>query len=68
MCVICVEIAREKISFKEGRRIMQEAIYNMKAGTPEAVHIADIIEADNSGDTNKVAKLVKAGYKKERWL
>ena len=31
-------------------------------------HAIGIIDADKKGDAEEVAKLVKAGYKKERWL
>ncbi len=65
MCQICVEIIRERITFKDAKRQMQEA---RSAGSDVSQHIWEIIEADNDGDVKKVEELIKAGYKKERWL
>jgi len=65
MCIICVEIARGRIDFKEAKQQMQEA---RSAGAEQSQHIWEIVEADNEGDTEKVKRLIKAGEKQERWI
>lgn len=65
MCVICVEIMRQKITIKDALNQFKEA---GRAGADRDEHMLQIMEADEKGDVKKVAELVKAGYKKERWL
>jgi hypothetical protein len=63
---MCVEIMREKITIKDAIKQCRERIF--ADSSDEARHLNEIIEADEKGDTKKVAELVKAGYKKERWI
>lgn len=65
MCQICVEIIREKITIKDALQQYREA---GRAGADRDQHMIQIMEADERGDTKHVAELVKAGYKKERWI
>lgn len=65
MCAICVQIMREKITIKDALQQYREA---GRAGADRDEHMIKIIEADEQGDTKRVAELVKAGYKKERWI
>lgn len=67
MCIVCVEIARGRMSVKEASQQLREA---QRAGAPstDLDHLLQIVEADEAGDVKKVATLVKAGEKKERWL
>lgn len=65
MCIICVEIMRERLTMKDAK---QQIVELRMLDAPVDKHLIDIIEADNNGDTKRVAELVKAGYKKERWI
>lgn len=65
MCQICVEIIRERITIKEAMPGFQEAV---RSGDKAAMeHAAAIIGAAVANET-KAKDLIKAGYKKERWI
>jgi hypothetical protein len=77
MCIMCVEIMRGHITVKDGLRNMREAsglrddnsMWDLQAKLPDDIrHVGEILDADRSGNVERVAELVKAGYKKERWL
>ena len=67
MCIICVEIMRQKITMKEALAGFEE-VTKLDVTHENTKHAVEIIWADKKGDAEEVAKLVKAGYKKERWL
>lgn len=63
MCVICVEIMRQRITIKEGiDQLVEGWTRDMEQ------HKQDIINANAEGDVVKLKKLIDEGYKKERWL
>jgi hypothetical protein len=67
MCIICVQIMREKLTIQEALPGFEEA---MKSHVTDdnVKHANEIIWAEKNGDTKKLNELVKAGYRKEKWL
>jgi phage FluMu gp28-like protein len=65
MCIYCVEIARGRLEPNDAKDQMLEA---SRAGNAYGDHEVALIDAINSGNTDQIKKVVKAGEKKERWL
>lgn len=62
MCIICVEIMREKITMKDA---IDKLVNEWKSDMDP--HLQDIINA-NAESEEKLKKVIKEGYKKERWI
>jgi hypothetical protein len=58
---------RDQITMKDALAGFEE-VTNLDVTNENTKHAVEIIWADKEGDTKRVAELVKAGYKKERWL
>lgn len=67
MCMVCVEIARGRVTMKDASDVFRETIRS-GASLEERDHAAQILGAYAANDDKEVDQLVKAGVKKERWL
>jgi hypothetical protein len=67
MCVICVEIIRQRVTPQKGLEGMLEAVRST-TDDETRTHQQDIVDADHAGDEKKVTELIKEGYRRERWL
>jgi hypothetical protein len=65
MCIICVEIMRERLGIENAKDQILEAL---RAGAAYDEHTSALAEALRSGDSEKIKAVVKAGEKKERWI
>lgn len=70
MCTLCVEIMRGRITVKDALDGLRSE-FGATGWTPRGAgkdHELDLLDAHQTGNVAKVEKLVKEGYKKERWL
>jgi hypothetical protein len=68
MCIICVQVIRDRITMKEALAGFEEITNLLDMADDDTKHAVDVIRADKDGDVERVTELVRAGYRKERWL
>lgn len=70
MCILCVEIIRSRITVRDALDGLKNEV--MANGSfpqgEDGEHKSELLQANADGNMKKLKELIKAGYKKERWL